>query len=98
MPQISRNKDLAATGHGCTPTVPVIASQFTVFSNGIAVARPGDMCAPHTIGETICVFHDANINRGSSTVFAEGTPVARVGDSTDAGAMIQGAPNVFAGG
>ena len=77
----------------------MIASQFTVFSNGIAVARPGDRCAPHTIKVGLfCVFHGAKINRGSSTVFAEGIPVARVGDSTDKGAMIQGAPNVFAGG
>ena len=98
MPQISRNKDLAATGHTCTAVVPVIASQFTVFSNGIAVARPGDRCAPHTIKKIECVDHPANINQGSSTVFAEGIPVARVGDSTDRGAMIQGAPNVFAGG
>ena len=98
MPQISRNKDLAATGHTCTPVVPVIASQFTVFSNGIAVARPGDRCAPHTIKKIVCVDHPANINQGSTSVFAEGIPVARVGDSTDQGAMIQGAPNVFAGG
>jgi uncharacterized Zn-binding protein involved in type VI secretion len=98
MPQISRNKDLAATGHTCSFVVPVIASQYTVFSNGISVARLGDWCAPHNIRKVECVGHDANINLGSSTVFAEGIPVARVGDSTDKGAMIQGAPNVFAGG
>jgi uncharacterized Zn-binding protein involved in type VI secretion len=101
MPQISRNKDLALTGHTCTAVVPVIASQFTVFANGVntPVLRLGDRCAPHTIKVGLfCVFHGAKINQGSSTVFAEGIPVARVGDSTDKGAMIQGAPNVFAGG
>jgi uncharacterized Zn-binding protein involved in type VI secretion len=100
MPQISRDGDLALTGHTCTPVVPVIASQFTVFSNGIKnpILRLGDRCAPHTIKKIVCVDHPANINQGSSTVFAEGIPVARVGDSTDRAAMIQGAPNVFAGG
>jgi uncharacterized Zn-binding protein involved in type VI secretion len=31
-------------------------------------------------------------------VFIQGVPVARRGDSADRGRMIQGSPNVFAGG
>jgi len=99
MPQVSRHSDIAATGHRCTPKVPVIATQFTVFANGTPVARMADPTQSHTIrrGDE-CKGHDAQINIGSGTVFAEGIPMARVGDSTDAGAMIMGAPNVFAGG
>jgi uncharacterized Zn-binding protein involved in type VI secretion len=44
-----------------------------------------------------CAGHLAVVNTGSRTVFAEGRPVARVGDSADFGAMIQGSANVFAG-
>ena len=33
---------------------------------------------------------------GSSTVFVNGKPIARVGDSTDSGAITAGSPNVFA--
>lgn len=102
MPRISRNNDLASTGHACTRVVGVRATQFTVFANGIAIARPGDPCKPHTIlrpgKPPKCVGHKAKINRGSRTVFAQGRPVARVGDSTDRGRMIRGSGNVQAGG
>lgn len=99
MPQLSRGGDLASTGHTCTSVIPVVATQFTVFANGISVARQGDPVVPHTIKIGLdCIPHPAKINAGSSSVFAQGVPVARVGDSTDKGAMIQGAPNVFAGG
>ena len=96
---VSRHGDKCFTGHACNFTAPVIASQFTVFANGIPVLRPGDKVAPHTIlFGRFCVPHFAKVNAGSSTVFAEGIPVARLGDSTDQGTMMQGAPNVFAGG
>jgi len=99
MPGISRGGDLAATGHTCTFVIPVVATQFTVMANGIPVARQGDPVVPHTIKKGLdCIGHGASINAGSSSVFAQGVPVARVGDSTDQDAMIQGAPNVFAGG
>ena len=102
MPQISRNNDKASTGHSCSSTAGVDASQFSVFANGIAVVRPGDKLQPHTIlrcfgKKCVCVPHRAQVNSGSGSVFAQGVPVARVGDSADRGAMIQGSPNVFAG-
>ena len=100
MPQISRDDDLAATGHGCDPIVPVIATAQSVFINGIKVARPGDKLKPHKIQcncPPCCCPHPANINQGSPTVFAERIPVARVGDSADSGAMATGSSNVFAG-
>ena len=102
MPKISRNNDLATTGHGCDTVAGVIATCRTVFANGIKVARPPDPLKPHTIPVPCppgpcCEIHPAVINVGSRTVFAEGIPVARVGDSADGGAMIQGSGNVFAG-
>ena len=54
---------------------------------------------PHTIKKgDFCVDHSANVNRGSTSVFVQGIPMARVGDSTDRGALFRGSPNVFAGG
>jgi uncharacterized Zn-binding protein involved in type VI secretion len=101
MPAISRHRrDLAKTGHGCTAVIGVRASQFSVYANTTAVLRPGDSLLPHTILVCCppkCVGHAAKVNRGSRTVFAEGKPVARLGDSADRGRMIQGSPNVFAG-
>lgn len=99
MPLISRDKDLARTGHTCTFIAPVLASQGTVFANGISVLRQGDRVAPHFIRRGIkCVGHYAKVNRGSRTVFVKNIPVARRGDSTDFGKLIRSSFNVFAGG
>ena len=103
MPAISRDRiDRAATGHACTSSIGCVATASSVFINGIRVLRPGDRLLPHTIkfctpDGCYCIGHPAKINRGSNTVFAEGKPVARRGDSADRGRMIQGSPNVFAG-
>jgi len=104
MPKISRDNDLAATGHKCDAVKGIIATCGTVFANGRKVARPGDKLKPHVIKNPAfppspppCIPHKAKINRGSITVFAEGRPVARRGDSADMGSMIGGSPNVFAG-
>ena len=96
--QISRDKDLGATGHSCTPTAPVIATQATVFANGIAMARLGDPAEPHTKPSgPFCKFHEAQVNSASQSVFAVRIPVARIADSFDQGSLIQGSPNVIAG-
>ena len=101
MPAISRDlRDLAKTGHGCTRVIGCKATQRSVLANGSAVLRPGDPLLPHTIPICCpfrCIGHKAKVNSGSRTVFAEGRPVARMGDSADFGAMIQGSRNVFAG-
>lgn len=101
MPAISRDRiDLASTGHACTRAIGVKASQRSVFVNNKAALRPGDQLLPHTILVCCplrCIGHKANVNRGSTTVFAEGKPVARRGDSADRGSMKRGSPNVFAG-
>ena len=101
MPAISRDiRDLAKTGHACTKFIGCKATARSVFANGSKVLRPGDPLLPHTILVCCplrCEGHPAVINAGSRTVFAEGIPVARLGDSADFGALIQGSPNVFAG-
>tara|TARA_R110002153_G_scaffold179640_1_gene333049 strand:- start:790 stop:1227 length:438 start_codon:yes stop_codon:yes gene_type:complete len=104
MPAISRDLiDLAKTGHGCTPVIPVKATQNTVFANGKAMLRPGDPCLPHTIlvpcpPSVCCVFHLAVVWGSSPNVFAEGRPISRKYDGADRGSMIMGSPNVFANG
>ena len=99
MPAVSRHRNIAATGHGCSGTAPVLATSRSVYVNGIRIARRGDPLAPHLIkiGKK-CKGHSAKVNRGSPSVFAEGIPVARRGDSADFGRVIQGSPNVFANG
>ena len=99
MPQVSRNGDLCFTGHPCTRVAPVMATQFTVFINGIPSLKQADPVAPHLIKSgIICIPHSAFVNRGSSSVFVRGIPIARVGDSTDFGGLFRGSNNVFAGG
>jgi len=99
MPQVSRHADLCFTNHTCTPIVGVQATQFTVFANATPVLKLGDPVMPHTIKKgLVCKAHEANVNMGSTSIFVQGIPLARVSDSTDFGFMIQGAPNVFAGG
>ena len=104
MPAISRNRvDLASTGHGCTRVIGCIASQNSVFGNGIAFLRLGDALIRHTIlvpckKGLCCKMHGANIKRGSPNVFVQGIPVARDRDAADQGKMIEGSPNVFANG
>jgi uncharacterized Zn-binding protein involved in type VI secretion len=68
-----------------------------VFANNIAIECIGNPTAPHTIksGKS-CVPHGAAINAGSGNVFVGGIGVARVGDSTDGGAITAGSPNVIA--
>ena len=47
-------------------------------------------------GEEI-VSHSGSISGGSSTVFVNGKPIARVGDSVSCGGTVaQGSPNVYA--
>jgi uncharacterized Zn-binding protein involved in type VI secretion len=92
--------DEIATGHSCSATAGIqgaLISKVTIGGNPIAVQ--GDAIAPHTIKSgRICIPHSASINAGSGKVFAQGRPVARIGDSADAGSIISGSSNVFAGG
>jgi uncharacterized Zn-binding protein involved in type VI secretion len=100
MPASSYNGHQSTTGHACDTVTGVNAtSQSKVFIEGILGLVQGDPTAPHTILSGItCVPHSAVVNAGSSKVFYEGIPSARIGDSCDGGAMIQGSSKVFEGG
>jgi len=101
MPAVARQGDPTTTGHGCDSTSTITGPTGTsakVYVNGIAVECQGDPVAPHTIPSGRgCVSHSAVINVGSGTVKVGGKSLARVGDSTDGGAITAGSPNVFAG-
>jgi uncharacterized Zn-binding protein involved in type VI secretion len=73
-------------------------SQNTVKADFIFVARQGDRTIVHLIGGSKCVPHIATINNGSATVLVAFSPVARVGDSADLGAMITGSSTIIVGG
>ena len=101
MPRISRHKDRCRTGHTCSTTAPVNASQYSVFANGKPLLKRGDRVAPHTIlkakPKPVCIPHKAKLTGSSRTVFVKGIGVGRRGDKADKGAMIGASFNVFAG-
>lgn len=95
MPAVTRLGD-RCTGHGCWPPRHSTSAAASVFVNGIAVHRVGDDWAPH--GCSVCPPHASVLSEGSSTVFAEGKGVGRVGDPVACGSRVaQGSLNVFAG-
>lgn len=98
MPAVARKDDTVATGHLCDTTTTILSASTTVFAEGRGVARKTDPLASHTIlAGTVCVPHPGQIvNIGSSTVFVNGLPIARVGDSADLGTITSGAGTVFA--
>lgn len=100
MPAVVRKGDSLSTGHACTAVTTLGgANQGSVYANGILVAVVGAPTVSHPAPPVPpCPPHVANLNAGSGTVFVEGIPLGRVGDSADAGAMISGSPNVYAGG
>ena len=99
MPAVSRKGDSLSTGHACAGTTILdTPGQSTVFANSILIARVSDKTVSHPFPPIpICAPHVANVNAGSSTVRVVGLPIARKGDSADAGAMTQGSSNVFSG-
>jgi len=98
MPRISRHKDRCRTGHLCSATAPVNASQHSVFANGKPILVRGDRVAPHSIKKASkCVPHKAKLSGSSRKVFVRGIGVGRKGDRADFGAMTGASRNVFAG-
>jgi len=102
MPRISRHKDRCRTGHLCSSTAPVNASQYSVFANGKPILKRGDRVAPHFIlktagGRPRCINHPAKLSGSSFTVFVKGVGVGRRGDRADRGAMTGASFDVFAG-
>lgn len=98
MPRISRHRDRCRTGHLCSATAPVNASQYTVFANGKPILVRGDRVAPHKIKAGVrCIPHRAKLSGSSRTVFVQGIGVGRRGDKADFGAMTGASFDVSAG-
>lgn len=101
MPPICRVGDSLSTGHACTgsTTIAAPANDGTVSAEGSQVIVVGAPTVSHAAPPVPpCPPHVANLNAGSGTVFVNGIPVGRIGDSADAGAMTGGAGTVSAGG
>ncbi len=100
MPELCRVTDDLTTGHLCT-TITQIGSSNTdnsVIANGLPAIVIGAPTVVHTNPPVpLCPNHVANLNAGSNRVFINGIGVGRVTDSADAGAMIEGSPDVFCG-
>jgi uncharacterized Zn-binding protein involved in type VI secretion len=81
-------------------SVPIRAQGSSdVFINGIAVSRQGDNNNSHLLPGSPCPSHAAPITIGSTTVFANGKGVGRIGDAISGCTTVaQGSSNVFAGG
>ena len=98
MPKISRHGDRCKTGHLCSRTAPVLASQRSVFANGRRILVRGNRVKPHKIRRGIrCIPHKAKLSGSSRSVFVQGIGVGRKGDRADFGAMIGASRNASAG-
>jgi uncharacterized Zn-binding protein involved in type VI secretion len=98
MPAIARIGDSIATGHGCDGSTTLTGPSGDVFANNIGIERQGDPTVSHRVSGRNCSnSHTAVVNAGSSTVFVNNKPIARIGDSADAGSITSGSPTVFAG-
>jgi len=78
---------------GTTPHVggPALATSANVSVGGLPIAVVGD--------KLVCVGPPDSIASGSSSVTANGKPVARLGDSTGhGGKIVAGNPTVLVGG
>lgn len=100
MPAVSRKGDTTTTGHVCVSTTTLdTPGQGTCYANSILIARVTDPTVPHpNPPNPPCPDHVANVNVGSPNVYVHSLAVARIDDSTDAGALIEGSSNVFANG
>jgi uncharacterized Zn-binding protein involved in type VI secretion len=85
------------TGHGCFPPRTGSTTCFNVLINGRPPHLMGDFWNFHCCPKMGC--HPGVVAGGSSTVFINGRPAARMGDSVGCGSIIaMGSSNVFIGG
>ena len=69
----------------------------TVLVNGSVVCGVGDLTAPYPSGiPPVCISKTGVIATGNATVLVGGKPIARIGDTTDAGPITTGSLNVLA--
>lgn len=97
MPAVTRKDTDGTTGHDSfapRPNTPNGSSDVIVNDHG--VVRVTDAWPTHSDGSST---HDGSQSGGSTTVFANGLAVARIGDSIDDGDTVAaGSPNVICGG
>ena len=88
---------LSRVGDTNEPGGAIMRGAGTVFANGIAVGLHPSKITPHAPwGEPHPPHAAAMTTDGSSTVFAEGCPVIRVGSGNTCGhTIVQGASDVF---
>ena len=79
------------------PGGQIMRGAETVFANGIKVGLHVSQITPHAPWGKPHPPHDAaRTTDGSPTVFAEGSPVLRVGSGNTCGhRIVQGSPDVF---
>lgn len=96
MPEVTRLGDIGS-GHDLCPPRALATASDNVFINKKGAGRVGDSYVAHAC--EIHPPHDGNIAVGSATVFVNKKNLARIGDGISCGgAVIEGSPNVFAGG
>tara|TARA_B100000902_G_C27283269_1_gene903020 strand:- start:488 stop:787 length:300 start_codon:yes stop_codon:yes gene_type:complete len=93
---VSRIGDIT-TGHQCYAPSKGITSSPNVFADGRLVHCVGDTFSPHTCGNDV---HADVLVGGSAKVFANGRPIARLGDALAPGGalMAESSWTVFAAG
>lgn len=92
MPQLSRLGDTNQPGG------KILRGAGTVFANGIPVGLHSSVISPHAPfkRKQHPPHRAAQTTEGSPTVFAEGSPVLRVGSGNTCGhSIVEGSPNVF---
>lgn len=96
MAAVTRLGDIC-TGHGDFPPRNSTGASGNVFANGIAAHRQGDGWATHCNPVPVC--HASVLAAGSSTVYANGLQLGRIGDPVACGSSVAtGSGTVFAGG
>jgi uncharacterized Zn-binding protein involved in type VI secretion len=90
MAALSRKGDANQTGG------TIIRGAGTVFANGIAVGLHVSGITPHFPWGYNPPHQVATTTQGSPTVFAEGSPVLRIGSGNNCGhSIVQGSPDIF---
>ena len=89
--------NLSRMGDTNEPGGQIMRGAETVFANGIKVGLHVSQITPHAPWGKPHPPHDAaRTTDGSPTVFAEGSPVLRVGSGNSCGhRIVQGSPDVF---
>lgn len=89
--------NLSRMGDTNEPGGQIMRGAETVFANGIKVGLHISQITPHAPWGKPHPPHDAaRTTDGSPTVFAEGSPVLRVGSGNTCGhRIVQGSPDVF---